>query len=67
MANKTHKCCICGKEFTGWGNNPWGALDQNNEPIQFKDDDVCCDECDNTYVLSGRLYLYAKACKGDKK
>jgi len=24
----------------------------------FSDDDVCCDECDNKYVLSGRIIRY---------
>jgi len=26
---ETYKCCICGKECTGWGNNPSGAVDEN--------------------------------------
>ena len=62
-----HICCICGKEFTGWGNNPWGALDKDGKVIQWKNDDVCCDDCDSTYVISGRIYLHAQALKGDKK
>lgn len=66
MMKKTKKCCICGKEFEGWGNNPYGALDKNGNVIQWAEDDVCCDECDSTYVISGRLYLYAKARKEEK-
>lgn len=33
LGNKT--CCICGKEFNGYGHNP--------SPI--KNSGVCCDEC----------------------
>ena len=29
---KTYKCCICGKEFTGWGNNPDPVTDENLFP-----------------------------------
>lgn len=51
------KCCICGKEITGWGNNPWGAIDEDGKPIEFGDDDRCCDECNMTHVIPGRIYL----------
>ena len=34
-------CCICGKEFEGWGNNPY--------PI--KEDGRCCDECNNLVII----------------
>lgn len=44
MGNKTKTCCICGKTFWGWGNNPW--------PI--KDEGECCDEC-NGKVVAYRL------------
>ena len=39
------KCCICGKEIIGFGNNPW--------PI--KDSGCCCDECNSTVVIQARL------------
>ena len=57
-------CCICGRMFSGWGNNPDGAMWKTSqgeivEPT-FKEDDVCCDECDNNYVLPGRIYQYYK-------
>lgn len=61
-----HKCCICGCTFYGWGNNPWGALDKDGNVIEWKENDICCDECDSFYVLSGRLHLYAKARKEEK-
>ena len=38
-------CCICGKEFEGWGNNPW--------PI--KPEGKCCDECNFTVVVPARM------------
>lgn len=58
------KCCICGKEIKGYGNDPWGALDENGDEINWKDDDECCDDCNNTYVLAGRM---ARLYAGDKK
>lgn len=38
------KCCICGKEFEGWGNNPW--------PLEG---DECCDDCNYEYVIPARI------------
>lgn len=39
------KCCICGMEFNGFGNNP--------EPIMSG---CCCDDCNSKYVIPARLY-----------
>ena len=44
MEKKT-TCCICGKPFKGYGNNPW--------PIAEKG--VCCDKCNLTQVIPARL------------
>ena len=41
---ETGKCCICGKEYTHYGNN---AL-----PIK---DGRCCDECNSTVVMEARI------------
>lgn len=41
------KCCLCGREFKGWGNNPWPVVDNG----------VCCDECNMTKVIPARLKL----------
>lgn len=50
---KAKKCCICGKEFVGWGNNPW--------PVNNDDDAVCCDDCNLLYVIPARMQnLYSK-------
>ena len=35
-----HTCCICGKEFKGFGHNP----------LPLKDEGVCCDECNEKVV-----------------
>lgn len=40
-----HICCICEKEFEGYGHNP--------KPI--KDEGVCCDECNLHVVLPKRI------------
>ena len=39
------KCCICGKEFEGWGNNPW--------PV--KSEGLCCDDCNMEHVIPARI------------
>lgn len=44
------KCCICGKEFEGYGNNPY--------PIGrdiYSSEDRCCDECNTTKVIPARI------------
>lgn len=40
-------CCICGKEFTGYGNNPY--------PVVMDDYARCCDECNNDVVIPTRI------------
>ena len=45
MDKKTTKCCICGREFTGWGNNPW--------PV--KTEGECCYECNMRVVVPARI------------
>lgn len=48
------KCCICGKEIKGYGNN---AL-----PIK---DGICCDKCNMSVVIPTRINeIYRK--KGKK-
>ena len=37
-------CCVCGKEFEGFGNNPW----------PLKEDGRCCDGC-NDFVIIARI------------
>ena len=40
------KCCICGKEFVGYGNNA--------ETIRKG---ICCDVCNSKYVIPARVYI----------
>jgi hypothetical protein len=40
----TNKCCICGEEYTGHGNNA--------RPIK---NDYCCDKCNAEIVIPARL------------
>ena len=43
-----HICCICHKEFTGWGNNP--------DPYPAEDgNDRCCDNCNMNFVIPARI------------
>ena len=43
MGKKT--CCICGKEFEGYGNNPY--------PV--KEDGCCCNVCNIDKVIPARI------------
>ena len=45
----THKCCICGHQFSGNGNNP--------APVEHHVGEVCCDECNANIVIPLRLFL----------
>lgn len=39
------KCCICGRTYSGSGNNP--------RPV--KEDGECCDACNEQYVIPARI------------
>ena len=42
------KCCICGREIEGYGNNP--------HPVYADDFDArCCDECNDNVVIPLRI------------
>lgn len=62
---KKYVCCLCGGNFTGYGNNPDGAVYKrwDGEIImpEFKPDDRCCDSCNDKFVIPGRMYRMAKA------
>ena len=47
MAEQKHICSICGKEYSGWGNNA--------QPVN---DGRCCDDCNTTAVIPARLALF---------
>lgn len=75
MEKKQLYCCICGQLITKegcpdyFGNNPDGAMYYDLfgrfcTPT-FKEDDRCCDECDEKFVIPGRLYRLIKEAKGE--
>lgn len=45
-------CCICEKQFFGYGNDPW--------PVSKKPEDRCCNDCNSNYVIPARLELLIK-------
>ena len=40
-------CCICGLDFSEWGNNP--------EPIKSFEEGQCCNWCNEKYVIPTRI------------
>lgn len=48
---KKIKCCICGKKFEGYGNNPY--------PIVKDENARCCNYC-NQYVILARIIKLKK-------
>lgn len=56
---KTFICCICGREFWGYGNNPY--------PLCHKDDydSRCCNDCDNLVIQSRIDMHYLKLTDKD--
>ena len=52
MDNGVKICCICGKEFEGWGNNPY--------PVVKDEDARCCDDCNVMYVIPARIEALAE-------
>jgi len=73
---ETLYCCICGNKIEHpliknyFGNNPEGAMwkDTNGNIIDpvFPEGSRCCDECDNRFVIPGRMYRYAQSKKNNK-
>ena len=47
MDDGVKTCCICGKEFKGWGNNPY--------PVVKDEDARCCDDCNMEFVIPARI------------
>ena len=45
MNEENHKCCICGKQFKGYGNNPAPLRDRGR----------CCDDCNINAVIPTRI------------
>jgi len=49
-------CCLCDKEYTGYGNNPAPVAEEGR----------CCDECNTTQVVPARLASVKKDFKTKK-
>ena len=43
-----NKCPICKDTYEGYGNNPW--------PLNHEKD--CCNDCNLSYVVPARMFLY---------
>ena len=52
MKNQKMKCCICGHEITGYGNNPM--------PVVTTPGAVCCDTCNAMNVVPTRMSVVEK-------
>lgn len=49
-------CCICRKEFEGYGNNPW----------PMRPNGRCCDRCDQMFVIPEKIRLVIKSQEKEK-
>ena len=47
MYSEVGTCCICGKEYTHFGNNPY--------PLTDDEEARCCKSCDFQYVIPARI------------
>lgn len=50
---KEKTCCICGKKYIGFGNNPYPVADTNLRDLVGR----CCDTCNATVVIPARFKL----------
>ena len=48
-------CCICGKEFTGYGNNSSPLKDKDGK--DYPEGSVCCKECSTEVVIPTRIRM----------
>lgn len=55
---KIESCCLCGKLFTGYGNNPWPLASNGCR---------CCDECNLNKVVPARIRLMNQKDKETKE
>ena len=49
MRKSSQICCICGKTFTGWGNNPYPVVKSANTSLK------CCDAFNLNEVMKARI------------
>ena len=51
---KEKTCCICGKKFIGFGNNPYPVKSTSKG---IDSDDRCCDACNFAVVIPARVSI----------
>lgn len=56
------KCCICEKEFSGFGNNPYPVIVNSGDG----DFQYCCDRCNLQIVVPFRIQI-AEAIRAARK
>lgn len=56
MKMNKYTCCLCGKTFLGYGNNP--------SPLNNEKGARCCDDCNDFRVVPARIeYMFSKKGK----
>lgn len=50
----TYKCCICRKEFEGYGNNAEPLMKSKDKSFKSSED-RCCHECNSKFVIPFRV------------
>lgn len=45
------KCCLCGREFEGYGNNPYPLCEESDYESR------CCNDCDSKFVVPARIEM----------
>lgn len=48
------RCCLCGENFEGLGNNPYPLSDEKDSTSR------CCDDCNVLFVVPARMNLLPK-------
>ena len=67
-----YKCCICGGEFTGWGNNPEPVVATYDDVtgadiLDGEDNDLlCCDDCNSKKVIPARMQVMLGSIKYER-
>lgn len=47
---KQGKCCLCGRQYHHWGNNPYPLMKDTD-----KNPNRCCDKCNAIKVIPARF------------
>ena len=63
-------CCICGNMYDNYGNNPegaaWKTISGEIEFPEFDVEDRCCNDCNERFVIPGRIYSVYANKEGSK-